>query len=365
MRIIIALLAVAFASSVSRAGRAAVPARAVLAEAAAGELDPRPGLRASPSTATTTSGSCTGPRTLLDDEKGAMANPPATKCCKAAPAVMEFDADGNLLRSWGGPGQGYDWPKNEHGIFVDDEGNVWVAGNDKERSPDPEIHARRQVPAADRQATTASRARTRTTQLGRPAHMVIDDAANELYVADGYRQPPHHRVRREDRRLQAPLGRLRQGADRRQAAGLRPGRAAVAELRQPGALRAAVERRPGLCLRPRQRPHPGVPQGRHLREGVPRRAADAARTARSGTWCCRATRSRNSSSWPTAPTARSACWRARTARCSRSGAATAASPASSSGCTTSAIDSKGNLYTAEVGFGRRVQKFLPVAPVVR
>ena len=38
------------------------------------------------------------PATLLDDEKGAQASPPQTKCCKAAPAVMEFDADGNLLR---------------------------------------------------------------------------------------------------------------------------------------------------------------------------------------------------------------------------------------------------------------------------
>jgi hypothetical protein len=29
------------------------------------------------------------------------------------------------------------------------------------------------------------------------------------------------------------------------------------------------------------------------------------------------------------------------------------------------IDSKGNLYTAEVGFGRRIQKFQPTAPAVR
>jgi len=41
------------------------------------------------------------PATLLDDEKGAMANPPQTKCCKAAPAVLKFDPDGNLLASWG------------------------------------------------------------------------------------------------------------------------------------------------------------------------------------------------------------------------------------------------------------------------
>ena len=42
---------------------------------------------------------------------------------------MEFDQDGNLLRSWGGPGQGYDWFENEHGINIDHKGFVWVGGN--------------------------------------------------------------------------------------------------------------------------------------------------------------------------------------------------------------------------------------------
>src|SRR5690348_15466712 len=28
---------------------------------------------------------------------------PAADCCKAAPSVLEFDADGRLLRAWGGP----------------------------------------------------------------------------------------------------------------------------------------------------------------------------------------------------------------------------------------------------------------------
>src|SRR5262249_27861132 len=27
----------------------------------------------------------------------------------AAPPVLEFDADGNFVQGWGGPGQGYDW----------------------------------------------------------------------------------------------------------------------------------------------------------------------------------------------------------------------------------------------------------------
>src|SRR6185436_4099782 len=32
------------------------------------------------------------------------------ECCAGAPPVLEFDQEGNLLRHWGGPGQGYEWP---------------------------------------------------------------------------------------------------------------------------------------------------------------------------------------------------------------------------------------------------------------
>src|SRR5262249_12651337 len=58
------------------------------------------------------------PATLVDDEKGATLDPPTTKCCTPAPPVLEFDAEGNVLRSWGGRGEGYDWPESEHGIMV-------------------------------------------------------------------------------------------------------------------------------------------------------------------------------------------------------------------------------------------------------
>jgi hypothetical protein len=27
---------------------------------------------------------------------------------------MEFDAAGNFVKGWGGPGEGYDWPEQEH-----------------------------------------------------------------------------------------------------------------------------------------------------------------------------------------------------------------------------------------------------------
>lgn len=57
------------------------------------------------------------PRSAAEDQLG-----------NAAPPVVEFDADGTFIQAWGGPASGYDWPDTEHGIFVDDEYNVWITG---------------------------------------------------------------------------------------------------------------------------------------------------------------------------------------------------------------------------------------------
>src|SRR5688500_16030587 len=45
------------------------------------------------------------------------------ECCKVAPPVLVYDQAGKLIKSWGGPGQGYDWPESNHGITVDHKGN--------------------------------------------------------------------------------------------------------------------------------------------------------------------------------------------------------------------------------------------------
>ena len=125
------------------------------------------------------------PSSLVDDEKGAQKNPPETRCCKAPPPVLQFAADGTLLKSWGGPGAGYEWPQTEHGIHVDKDGNVWLAGNGKDDhqilkfSPDGKFL--QQIGKGGSTGGSNSK-----TQFGRPAHMVTDDAAGELYVADGY-----------------------------------------------------------------------------------------------------------------------------------------------------------------------------------
>ncbi len=125
------------------------------------------------------------PLTLTDDEKGSTLIPPRSKCCAAAPPVLQFDRAGNLLRSWGGKGSGFDWPANEHGIYVDPKGDVWVGGNAAEDgmllkfTPDGKFIMQIGKPGKSQGSNS-------TTQLSRPAHMELDAAANELYVADGY-----------------------------------------------------------------------------------------------------------------------------------------------------------------------------------
>jgi hypothetical protein len=59
-------------------------------------------------------------------EAGLDQNPPGSEaCCKAAPAVLQFDPTGALVSNWGGPGQGFDWPVSPGGIDVDDK-HVWI-----------------------------------------------------------------------------------------------------------------------------------------------------------------------------------------------------------------------------------------------
>ncbi|MBI2834368.1 MAG: hypothetical protein HYX76_08075 [Acidobacteria bacterium] len=125
------------------------------------------------------------PRTLTVFEKAAAETPPTNECCAPAPPVLEFDQQGNLLRRWGGPGAGYEWPESEHGIFVDSHDNVWVGGNGRKDAQVLKFTSDGKF-LMQIGHSGQSKGSNDTENLGRPAELFVDTPANELYVADGY-----------------------------------------------------------------------------------------------------------------------------------------------------------------------------------
>jgi sugar lactone lactonase YvrE len=130
------------------------------------------------------------PRTLKDPD-----------FAKAAPPVIVFDQAGNYVKSWGGDGQGYDWPQREHGIYIDAKGFVWLGGNNC-----PTNGLARLKPVADDALlkftqdgkfvmqigkSNQSKGNADTANVHRAADVQVYPPTNELFVADGY---GNHRV---------------------------------------------------------------------------------------------------------------------------------------------------------------------------
>jgi hypothetical protein len=154
---------------------------------------------------------------------------PLADCCYPAPPVLVFDRAGNLLAAWAGEGLhdpdprwGWpdancilpqcEWPAGEHGIYVDGNGNVYIAGNGNgngsrgsnfnDRGTDGqvlkfaadgtflmEIGKAGSTSCPDSNDTNGGM--NGTPQLCRPADSEVDEDTNELYIADGY---SNHRV---------------------------------------------------------------------------------------------------------------------------------------------------------------------------
>jgi len=161
------------------------------------------------------------PRTLTSDERGASdfepGTPPAldgaarpqgaiSDCCLPAPSVIQFDSKGRVLRAWGGPadpefgtgGPGSkceepkcQWPNTEHGIYVDHNMNVWLGGQGggavlkfTQNGTFLLQIGRRQPPVRNSNDTNGGV--NGTPLLAQPADMEVDPETNELYIADGY-----------------------------------------------------------------------------------------------------------------------------------------------------------------------------------
>jgi DNA-binding beta-propeller fold protein YncE len=152
---------------------------------------------------------------LEGNEKGMMQNPPTSSvCCMAAPFVLEFDSAGKLVSHLFEAGKTpAGWPQSPGGIDVDAKGNIWVTGAGLEPAPPPPPGARGRGAAPAGRGGAAAAAPTpadahvlkvsKTGQvlltigtpgkmegpesqntLNRPSAVVVDDAANEVYVAD-------------------------------------------------------------------------------------------------------------------------------------------------------------------------------------
>jgi DNA-binding beta-propeller fold protein YncE len=148
-------------------------------------------------------------------ENGLGTDPPSAElCCRPAPPVLEFDGDGTLVNSWGGPGEGYQWPATPGGIAVDPDGSVWITAAGWPEPPAPgggrgggrggtapatparphDAHLLKFSPTGKflqqiGRAGTSEGPSSQTT-LDRPAHLAI--GGDEMFVADGY--GAHRRV---------------------------------------------------------------------------------------------------------------------------------------------------------------------------
>jgi len=131
-----------------------------------------------------------GAGSLEAKEIYAAENPPASECCVPAPPVLEFDPEGNLVKAWGGPGQGFEWPESNHGITPDSKGNLFIGGNG---GNDGHILKFTRDGKFVKQFgfAYASAGSNDMRAFNKVAKISLDEAANEAYVADGY---GNHRV---------------------------------------------------------------------------------------------------------------------------------------------------------------------------
>jgi len=118
-------------------------------------------------------------------EAAADQNPPTGECCKKAPPIIEFDQAGNVVHAWGGPGQGFDWPDSNHGIFADTEGFVWIGGNGG--TDGLVLKFTRDGKFVKQFGKKGVKADSNATDhFFQVAKIFVDEKNNELYVADGY-----------------------------------------------------------------------------------------------------------------------------------------------------------------------------------
>ena len=133
---------------------------------------------------------------------------PQSGCCVAAPAVIEFDQQGQVMQSWGGPrpedfkkanaqptsitpemvtwvpAKNYTWPDTEYGISIDYQQNVWL-GN-LGGSHILKLNPRGGLLLSIGKVNVTNLGSHDTTALSGPTGIAVDPKTDEVYVGDGY-----------------------------------------------------------------------------------------------------------------------------------------------------------------------------------
>jgi DNA-binding beta-propeller fold protein YncE len=120
---------------------------------------------------------------------------PADK--KAAPPVLQFDSSGTFVRGWGGFAEGYDWPDQEHGIYVDDKDNVWLTGSARPALAGPGDRVLRSDNMVVKFTSTGkfvmqigrrdqSTGNNDTKNVYSATDLSVHPKSHEVFVADGY-----------------------------------------------------------------------------------------------------------------------------------------------------------------------------------
>jgi hypothetical protein len=126
------------------------------------------------------------------DELSAMTTPPRGECCVLGPEVIEFDQEGNVLRSWGSQNYAPGWPVRLQTLAVDRDLNVYLSGT----TPGDSIikftqdgkflwdfgHRGPKVPASQ---VKQDNQQTAIFPPGIGA-FDFDENAREIYIADGF-----------------------------------------------------------------------------------------------------------------------------------------------------------------------------------
>jgi DNA-binding beta-propeller fold protein YncE len=120
-------------------------------------------------------------RNITDEEK---------ETSISAPSIIKFDTEGNVAGSWGDDST---VPRSIHGCFVDQENNVWVAGNAdgaiQKYAPDGklllQIGTRGKFDSVDgtRRGKGLNAAHD---QFHMPSAIVTDPGNGDIYVSEGY-----------------------------------------------------------------------------------------------------------------------------------------------------------------------------------